>query len=136
MGAEENGEAVQAIYEAFGNGDIPAILERLSEDVVWQSWDDNTAQDAGAPEMVERRGREGAAEFFGVVGQMEIHDFQVRDVMAGARQVAVEVEVDVTPPGGTRYRDQQMHLWTFGDDGLAAAWRNYVDTAKHTAAWT
>lgn len=65
-----------------------------------------------------------------------IHDFQVRDVMAGARQVAVEVEVDVTPPGGTRYRDQHLHLWTFGDDGLVAGWRNYVDTAKHAAAWT
>ena len=31
-----NLNAVQAIYEAFGKGDIPSILERLSEAVRWE----------------------------------------------------------------------------------------------------
>ena len=135
MSAESNAAAVGAIYEAFGNGDVPAILERLSEDVVWEEWDDNSAQNAGAPEFVRRNGRDGAAEFFVVVGGLEIHDFQVLDVIGGERQVAVEVEIDFTPPGGTRLRDQELHLWTFGEDGLVTRMRHYVDTAKHAAAF-
>ena len=30
-----NAETVQGIYEAFGRGDIPAIMERMSETVEW-----------------------------------------------------------------------------------------------------
>jgi len=136
MAAQENAAAVQAIYGAFGSGDIPAILERLSEDVAWEEWADNTAQQGGVPQLARRDGRDGAAEFFGVVGEMEVHDFQVLDLIAGGRQVAVEVEIEATPPGGTRFRDQELHLWTFGDDGLVTRMRHYVDTAKHAACMT
>ena len=136
MAAKGNAEVVQAIYTAFGSGEIPAILERLSEDVAWEDWADNTAQEGGVPQLARREGRDGAAAFFGVVGEMEIHDFQVLDVIAGDRQVAVEVEIEVTPPGGTRFRDQELHLWAFGDDGLVKRMRHYVDTAKHAAAMT
>jgi ketosteroid isomerase-like protein len=30
-----NVATVQSIYEAFGRGDIPAILDRISDDVIW-----------------------------------------------------------------------------------------------------
>jgi ketosteroid isomerase-like protein len=40
-----NGETVQEIYEAFGHGDISAILERYAEDVRWEHHPTgNTAQ--------------------------------------------------------------------------------------------
>ena len=34
---------VQSIYEAFGKGNIPAILDVLSDDVGWEAWEDNSA---------------------------------------------------------------------------------------------
>ena len=43
---------VQLIYEAFGKGDIPAILDVIAEDVEWEAWDDNSAVKAGVPWMV------------------------------------------------------------------------------------
>ena len=36
-------QTVQKIYEDFGSGNIPAILESLSNDVQWESWSDNFA---------------------------------------------------------------------------------------------
>ena len=127
-------ETVQAIYAAFGRGDVPAILALMSDDVEWESWADNAAQKAGVPWLRSRRGKSGVGEFFQLVGQFTIHDFQVLSIMPGDRQVAAEFVVDATPPGGRRYRDEEMHLWTFGTDGKVTRLRHYVDTAKHIAA--
>lgn len=60
-----NVETMQRIYEAFGRGDVPAILERLAEDVQWEPWPTgNIAQDRDVPHMRARNGREAAAGFF------------------------------------------------------------------------
>ena len=127
-------ETVQAIYAAFGQGNVPAIIDRMSDDVEWEAWADNTAQRAGVPWLVKRHGKAGVAEFFQLVGQFTIHEFQVLSLMANDRQVAAEFVIDATPPGGTRYRDEEMHLWTFGADGKVVRLRHYTDTAKHIGA--
>ena len=54
--------------------------------------------------------------------------------MANDRQVAAEFVINATPPGAQRYRDEEVHLWTFGDDGKVTRLRHYTDTAKHIAA--
>lgn len=38
------------------------------------------------------------------------------------------------PESGGKFRDEEIHLWTFGEDGKVVALRHYVDTAKHIAA--
>jgi ketosteroid isomerase-like protein len=134
MSSEQNLAAVQGIYEAFGRGDVPGLLEPLADDVVFEDWGDNSAQKAGVPWLAERHGRGGAGEFFAIAGGWEIHDFQVLSMMAGGNQVVVEVVMDATPTGGSRFRDEELHLWTFGEDGKVTRLRHYVDTAKHVAA--
>lgn len=126
---------VVKIYEAFGRGDVPAILEHLADDVAWESWRDNTAQKAGVPWMKKHTGREGVAEFFTVVGGFKINDFQVLSLMAGDKQIAAEIEIDfVYPPTGAHVFEQEIHLWTFNDQGKVSRFRHYLDTAKHIAA--
>jgi uncharacterized protein len=44
------------------------------------------------------------------------------------------VALDYTMPSGGRYRDEQLHLWTFGPDGKVVALRHFMDTAKILAA--
>jgi ketosteroid isomerase-like protein len=133
MGAQL--ETVQAIYEAFGRGDVPAILERLGDDVRWEAWNDNRAQGAGVPWLEELRGRDAVGRFFAFVGSWQIHDFRVLSLMEGERQVGAEIEIDATvTQTGERLHDQELHLWTFGDDGKVERFRHYVDTAKHMAA--
>jgi ketosteroid isomerase-like protein len=129
-----NAAAVQEIYAAFGQGDVETILGHIAEDCAWESWADNSAQEAGVPYLLERRGPEGCAEFFGVVAQYETLAFQVLDVIGDGRQVAVEVEIHTRTPAGRELRDQELHLWTFGDDGKVVRMRHYCDTAKHIAA--
>jgi ketosteroid isomerase-like protein len=45
-----------------------------------------------------------------------------------------EVMIDIRLPNGGRYRDEERHLWTFGEEGKVVRLRHYVDTAKHIAA--
>ena len=127
-------ETVEKIYAAFGRGDVPAIVEAMSDDVEWESWADNSAQQAGVPWLRPRRGKAGVGEFFQLVARFTIHDFRVLSIMGNERQVAAEFVIDATPPDGRRYRDEEMHLWTFGADGKVVRLRHYTDTAKHMAA--
>ena len=130
-----NAQTVQEIYAAFGTGDIETIKGHLADDCAWESWADNYAQRAGVVNMEARTGPQGAEEFFGIVGtQFDIKDFQVLDVIGDGRQVAVEVEIELVNPSGNTISDQELHLWTFGDDGKVARLRHYIDTAKHISA--
>lgn len=134
---EKNIETVKKIYEAFGKGDIPVILEQLSDNVQWEQWADNSAQKAGVSYMQPQKGKAGAAEFFKAVSQLTITDFQVLSIMGNENQVAAEfvIEADVPATGG-HYRDEEMHLWTFDEEGKVIRLRHYTDTAKHIAAST
>lgn len=129
---------ITGVYEAFSRGDVPAILDALDENVAWESWIDNSAASAGVPWLLPRHGKAGAAEFFGVLGsQMRILDFRVLSMMAGESQVAVEFEIELEVPStGERFRDEEIHLWTFNDRGKVVRFRHYADTAKHIRAAT
>jgi ketosteroid isomerase-like protein len=129
---------VQAIYEAFGKGDVPAILDKLADDVQWESWPDNSAVKAGVPWMTPHNGKAEVAKFFEVVGQMELVGVSVGNMMEGGNQVAVEftIEANLPPYGGRSYADEEIHLWTFNDAGKVARLRHYVDTAKQIKAVT
>ena len=125
---------VASIYEAFGRGDVHTILAALSDDVKWEEWADNRAQRAGVPWLQRRHGQAGARDFFELAGHFQIHAFQVLSLMAGGEQVVAEVQIDATAPTGARYRDEELHLWTFDGEGKVARLRHYVDTAKHMDA--
>lgn len=131
----DHAATVGAIYQAFGQGNIPAILEHLADDVQWEHWADNHAQRVDVPWLRPRSGKQGALEFFQVVGGLTFNDFRVLSIMAGGNQVAAELLVDFdVPSSGGHLRDEEMHLWTFNDVGKVTRLRHYIDTAKHIAA--
>jgi len=84
--------------------------------------------------LLPRRGVTAAAEFFTVIGGWTVRDFAVLDVIGDGRQVAAEIRAAFDLPDGGRLADEELHLWTFGDDGRVVRFRHYVDTAKHIAA--
>jgi ketosteroid isomerase-like protein len=134
MPAMSHIETVQEIYAAFGRGDVPAILEHLADDVAWEAWDDNHAQRAGVPWLRPRRGRDGAAEFFSAIAAWEIRDFKVLRLLEADDAVVAEVAIDAVTEAGAPVRDEELHLWSFGNGGRVTRFRHYVDTAKHIAA--
>ena len=131
---QANRAVIQDIYAAFGRGDIASILDHIADDCRWESWVSHSAQRAGVAYLQPQTGPSGVAEFFTAVAQLQIHDFGVGDMLTSATQVAVEVTIEASTPSGGRYRDEELHLWTLGDDGRVTRMRHYVDTAKHIAA--
>jgi ketosteroid isomerase-like protein len=124
----DNTTTVQEIYAAFGRGDVPAILAHLDDRVAWDQWADNSAQKAGVPWLAAMNGPAEVVSFFELVGKFKFHDFRVLSVMAGGNQVAAEIAVDIELPSGARFRDEEMHLWTFDEQGQVTRFRHYLDT--------
>ena len=132
----DNAATVQGIYEAFGRGDIPAILERLSDDVAWDAWPEETSgQRAGIPWLLERRGRDQVGEFFQTLGALEFHRFEPHTIIADGDRVVALIATDVAVrETGRRFSDDELHLWVFDDGGRVSEFRHYVDTGKHVEA--
>src|SRR6188472_3652854 len=132
-----NVQTVQQMYEAFGRGDVAAILEKMSDGVEWESWDvSNTAQGAGVPWLERRSGKGGVGEFFAAVASsLEFHSFEPQSILEGPHQVAAIIRFDATAKEtGERFTDEEIHLWTFDDDGKVTGMRHFGDTAKHIKA--
>ena len=116
---------------------MAAILEQVSDEVVWEAWDnDNTAQEAGVPWLRPRRGKDGVAGFFqDVAAGLEFHSFEPRNLLEGGDQVAATIAFDATAKAtGERFQDEEIHLWTFDETGKVTGLRHYLDTAKHIRA--
>lgn len=124
-----NKDTVAAIYEAFGRGDIPFILQQMADDVEWEKWLDNSVQRADVPYLRYKKGVSGVAEFFSEVPALKITNFQVLSLMEGENRVAAEIFIE-----SEFFTDEEIHLWIFNDAGKVAEFRHYVDTAKHIAA--
>jgi ketosteroid isomerase-like protein len=133
--ATANLATVAEIYAAFGRGDVPTILDKIATDCRWDAWANNYAQQADVAWLRPRTGPAGVAEFFAVLAELRIHDFQVLDLVVGEHQVTAEVVIDFTTPSGGRLRDEELHLWTLDEQQKIVRFRHYVDTAKHIAAF-
>lgn len=127
----KNLEIVQGIYEAFGKGNIPAIIDRLHDDVEWES----EARDHGVPWLKPGRGKKHAMSFFETLGGIEFHSFEPLSLLSGGDQVAAVCRLDATyRRTGRRLRDVEVHLWTFDGQGRVVRFRHFVDTLAHAEA--
>ncbi|MEX2566290.1 MAG: nuclear transport factor 2 family protein [Cyclobacteriaceae bacterium] len=130
-----NVATVNRIYEAFGKGDIPVIIDCIADNVQWEQWANNSAQKAGVPWMQVQQGKQGVIDFFTIAGELEVKDFEVLSVMANETKVAAELIFEARVPStGKSYRDEEIHLWTFNKEGKVIGLRHYADTAKLIAA--
>lgn len=126
---------VQAIYAAFSRGDGAALLEKMSDDVKWEHWEDNFAQKHGVPYLQPRRGKAGVGEFLASLAAVDLKGLEVINMMEGKHQVAVTFTIQfVVKATGKSLRDEEVHVWTLNDAGQVIALRHYADTAKHIEA--
>jgi uncharacterized protein len=131
-----NQETVHQLYGAFGRGDIQAILDRLAPGVRWDHWPDGGgAQRHGVPWLAERTGPEDVGAFFATLSALEFHRFEPTELIGDGDRVVALIDVDVTVRAtGERFRDAEVHLWTFDLQGRVSEFRHVVDTAKHVEA--
>jgi uncharacterized protein len=121
----------------FGKGDVPAILEHVSEDAQWEHWEKSPAQARGVRYLQAGQGKQGAADFLASLAAVEMRDFKVGDILAGDDKVCAEIVIEFKLKAtGKILRDEQLHLWTLDDRGQVVAFRHCLDTAKHIEAST
>jgi len=124
-------ELTQSIYEAFGTGNIPAIIDMLADDVKWDIWENNSAQDAGVPWLQGGIGKQIALDYFGVVGTLNFKKFAVKSIMINENQSAVAYEIEFEYPiTGKTYKDEPFHFWTFNEQGKVINFRHICDTGQ------
>jgi uncharacterized protein len=125
---------VRSIYEAFGRGDIPAVLDALDDDVEWEPW----TIDHGLPLLTPGRGKAHVAAFFDKIAELEFKRFEPWLVFGSGDHVMALIGVEYLIPqtGRSVSDDAEGHLWVFGPSGKVVAYRHFVDTLQHSQAWS
>ena len=81
--SDQNVQLVQGAYEAFGRGDVPAVLGVLADDIAW-------SVPPPLPQAVEAHGPGEVGAFFERLGSIwEGLDIQVTDFVASGDRVCV-----------------------------------------------
>ena len=119
--ANDNVELLQGAYEAFGRGDIPAVMEVFADDIDW-----SVAE--VLPQGMRVRGKDEVGGFFQRLGdawsnlQLDIDAF-----VAEGDRVCVIGQASGTHDGAdTGYGF--VHSWTMRD-GAAVSFHEYADPA-------
>ena len=126
-----NVDTVKEIYAAFGRGDIPAILDKLADDVEWNV-DSPTPQ---VPWLSSFHGRENVAAFFQALSPLDITTFDPHTFFENGNKVMALIHVGAThKPSGKKYDIMnEGHLWQFDGSGKVVSYRHITDTATHVA---
>jgi uncharacterized protein len=114
----DNVEMVQGAYEAFGRGDIPALMENFADDIEWHSPEP-------LPQHMDARGPEEVGQFFQAVAD-NWSDFQVDldDIVAsGDRVCAIGHGAGKLDGDDAEYGF--VHAWTVRD-GKLTRFNEYV----------
>src|SRR5689334_5585220 len=112
MTTTENTERVASIFEAFGRGDVPYILDQLADDVRFVSHLDPEVPWAGT-----FAGKEGVVEFFTALGtSVEVIDHPVTALVAQGDTVVATGEVDFkVRDTGKAGSSSWVYIWTLAD---------------------
>jgi hypothetical protein len=129
MSEQQNLEVVRRGYEAFGRGDIHALLDLLADDVEWVS--------PGPPELPtagNRRGRQQVAQFFQAVDQIfEIQQFEPKAFVAqGDRVVVLGTDTARIKATGKMVTEDWAHAFTV-HDGRIVRMQEFIDTSAVVA---
>jgi uncharacterized protein len=115
----DNAQLVRGAYDAFGRGDIPALLAVLSDDVVWDSPEP-------LPQAMNAHGHAGVMQFFQKVGSSwEDLQVEIDDLVTAGDRVCVLGHAGGKLGGRTTGYDF-AHAWTLRN-GACVSFHEYVD---------
>ena len=75
MSSDDNVKTVQSVYEAFGRGDIPTVLDALTDDVDWASeaWRHDDGTMVGRPHPARPGWASSSRQFAAADGSGRVH---------------------------------------------------------------
>ena len=114
MGANENRAATIAAYEAFGKGDIAAIIAMQAPDTLWE-----IHSSPASPLNGEHKGHDGVGAFFQTVGTaLEFAKFDMAPIAADGDVVIATGDQDYTVKAtGKRVVGRVAHIFRYNSDG-------------------
>ncbi len=127
MADSDNIATIKSIYEAFGRGDVAAILDNLTEDVDWAT---DTTSD-GAPWYGERHGKEAVTAFFQALGEsVEVEEFTPLSFAAADGDVHTLVRFRVRSPKTGKGAAMNLHHYFRFHDGRIEYYRGTEDVPQ------
>jgi len=131
MSEQESVALVRRAYEQFKGGDIPSLLDSLTEEVDWRLPEIEGVSFSGG-----RRGRESVGGFFSqLADSQETVSFEPREFVAqGDKVVALGTYRWRVKKNGREYGGDWAHVFTVRD-GRIAGFHEFMDSAAARAAF-
>lgn len=133
MTTVSNLQVVQDIYEAFGKGDIPTILDTLSDDITWTH--------GGNPQILPFagtvQGKDAVLRFFQIVGgDIQFLAFEPSNFRELRNAVINDVRIEgIINKTGKKYVSENVFTWTFNEEGKITNYVNELDATDLEAAY-
>jgi ketosteroid isomerase-like protein len=124
--ANDNIKTVQLVYEAFGRGDVDAILAVVTDDVDWASEPDSTV----APWHGVHKGKGEVPKFFAsIASNLEVTEFTPQTFASNETDVLTVVRFAMRIPATGKQGAMDLHHWFRFRDGKIERYRGTEDTA-------
>lgn len=109
MSEQQNLDIVRQGYEAFGRGDLEALLDLMDPQVTF-----TTPGPAELPTAGTRRGRDGVRQFFETLPSVvDIKRFEPKEFLAqGDRVVVIGDDTSVAKATGAMIEGRWVHIFT------------------------
>ena len=129
MNEQQNLEIIRRGYEAFGRGDLDALLSLFADNIEWVS-----PGPADLPTAGTRRGRQQVADFFRILDELfEFQRFEPKTFIAQDDRVVVLGEDTARIKATGKVLDSAWaHAFSLRD-GKVASFHEYIDTAAIVA---
>ena len=130
MSADANIKTIAEVYQAFGRGDVAAILDAVTDDVDWAA----EAASSAAPWYGVRHGKEAVAAFFAAFGStMEVEEFTPVSFAANETDVLTLVRFRARSRSTGKSASMNLHHYFRFRDGKVAYYRGTEDSAQTEA---
>ncbi|MEV5968158.1 nuclear transport factor 2 family protein [Kribbella sp. NPDC051952] len=123
----DNIKTVEAIYDAFGRGDVGFILDQLTDDIDWSSGSESSI----APWYGVRHGKAETAEFFKQLGEaVSVTEFTPLAFASNDTDVMTVIRFAMTSTQTGRSGVMNLHHWWRFREAKIYHYRGTEDTAQ------
>ena len=131
MSADVNIKIIQDVYDAFGRGDVAAVLDAVADDVDWAP----EAAGSGAPWYGQWHGKAEVVKFFEAFGTaMEVQEWTPLHYAGNDANVHAVVQMRARSRATGKPVTMNLHHFFTLRDGKIAYFRGTEDTAQTGAA--
>jgi ketosteroid isomerase-like protein len=119
-------ETIQRVYAAFGQGDVGAIVDLVTDDVDWAS----EAESNVAPWHGVHKGKGEVPKFFeALAASLEVTEFTPLAFASSDTDVMTVVRFGMKVPATGKSGAMDLHHWFQFRDGKICRYRGTEDTA-------